>query len=461
MIKTITRYLSSIGVKLFLWFWLIIAISVLSTSFISHQIAQDILILSPLASDLKKLKSTTAKITKANPKNIQKFIQYAQFNQNSFFVIKNIKTNSIYPEPEKFNDATDYIRNSTFNSLTTIKLPDSRITGPTAISVQDKPYYLYIVHRNKRSINMVLKQLPYWLIISIPVIISFILCWVLAKTLSKPISQMKQVANQFGNGDLSIRLGKNSGRSDELGDLARTFNKMADKIQTSVAAHQRLLGDMSHELRSPMTRLQVALALADKSKNQPDILQKHLLRCEKEVENLDSMLSDVLSLSRLENSIHHVHFDKTKLSDILMPLIEDNQYLADDKNISIKSELLDKCVIESDPNLLSSAFNNVLLNEVKYSPENSEIQVRVQLVDTNVLVTVSDQGSGVPEHTTESLFTPFFRTSTARERKTGGTGLGLAIAKQAVSVHGGKISAKNNETGGLTVTISLPISIKD
>ncbi|WP_077338923.1 HAMP domain-containing histidine kinase [Pseudocolwellia agarivorans] len=457
MIGSITRYLSSIGVKLFLWFWLIIVISVSSTSFISHQLAQEVIILPPLASDIKKLKSTTAKISKNTPKNIQKFIQQAHFSQNSFFVIKNIQNNNIYPQPEKFNDATDYIKKSTFNNLTTIKLPDSRITGPIKISAQQTKYLLFIVHKNKRSIHMVLKQLPYWLLISIPVIISFILCWFLAKTLSKPISQMKKVANQFGNGNLAIRLEENCQRSDEIGDLARTFNNMADKIQSNVEAHQRLLGDMSHELRSPMTRLQVALALADKSKDQPETLNKHILRCEKEVENLDNMLSDVLSLSRLESSMHHIHFDKVKLSDILIPLIEDNQYLAEDKNIAITSKLLDECFIEADPQLLSSAFNNVLLNAVKYSPENSKITVQMKLVDNTVLVSISDQGSGVPEHTTESLFTPFFRTSTARERKTGGTGLGLAISKQAVLIHHGEISAQNNETDGLTVTISLPL----
>lgn len=456
MINQLIQQLYSINIKLFLWFWLIAIISIVSTQFISEQLAQDALILAPHPNDQQKLYNAANKIRKNKPTNVAQFIKDLQKNKNSSYLVKNIDNSTVFPRLSKFNDLFQYIEKNSFTNPTTISLSNARITGPVKINKGNQQ--LYIVHRDqKRNFALMIRQLPYWARITIPVVVSFLLCWLLARTLSKPISTMKKVTKQFGNGDLSVRINDTDGNNDELGELAKTFNQMADKIQYNVEAHQRLLGDVSHELRSPMTRLQLAIALAEKSKNKPDVLDKHLKRCEMEVERLDAMIEDVLSLSRLENSIYNAEFHALNLMDILRPLIEDNQYLGEYRSIKISANIPSSCQVLGDDILLASAFNNVLLNAVKYSPDNSEVSVNVTTKRTMVIIQISDQGSGVPEHSLNSLFKPFYRTSGARERKTGGTGLGLAITKQAITLHKGKINATNKPNGGLIIAIELPL----
>ncbi len=456
MIKKLIRKIYTINIKLFLWFWLVAIISIFSTKFISEQLAQDVIILPPHPNDQQKLYHAANKIRKNQPKKIHLFIKKLEKNSNALFITKDIESNFVLPKTNRFSDVFQYLEKNSFNNPTTIKLSNARITGP--VKINKGKQQLYIVHRdNKKRFYLLLRQIPYWMRIAIPVVISFLLCWLLARTLSKPISNMKKVANKFGNGDLSARI-KGTDRHDELGDLAKAFNIMADKIQHNVESQQRLLGDVSHELRSPMTRLQVAIALAEKSKQQPEVLTRHLTRCEIEVERLDSMIEDVLSLSRLENSLQHTEFYKLHLNDVIQPLIEDNQYLAESRNIVIISTI-SSCETQGDITLLSSAINNVLLNAVKYSPDNSEVNLNVKLINQEIEICITDQGSGVPDNSLDSLFKPFYRTSDARERKTGGTGLGLAIAKQAISIHNGSIKAKNRPSGGLIVTIKLPLII--
>lgn len=455
MINQFIRKIYTINIKLFLWFWLVAIVSIFSTKFISEQLAEDVLILPPHPIDQQKLYHVANKIRKNKPKHLHLFINSLKNKSDAVLITKDIKTNLILPNSELFNDVYQYLEKNSFSNLTTIKLSNTRITGPIKISKGSKQ--LYIIHRdNKRRFAFLLRQLPYWMRIAIPVVISFLLCWLLARTLSKPISNMKNVANKFGNGDLSVRIKNTNKYNDELGDLAKTFNIMADKIQHNVESHQRLLGDVSHELRSPMTRLQVAIALAEKSKQQPKALTKHLTRCEIEVERLDSMIENVLSLSRLENSIQHTEFSTLHINEIIEPLIEDNQYLAEDRNIVIRSNIT-PCSIQGDITLLSSAINNVLLNAVKYSPDNSEVSLSVSIVNQKIEIHIDDQGSGVPNESLDSLFKPFYRTTEARERKTGGTGLGLAIAKQAINLHNGTIKAENLELSGLRIRIKLPL----
>lgn len=455
MINQFIRKIYTINIKLFLWFWLVAVISIFSTKFISEQLTQNVIILPPHPHDLQKLHHAASKMSKKPPKKAQRFLKTLEQNTNALFITKDIKSKIVIPKPHRFNDVFQYLEKNSFTNPATIKLSNTRITGPVIINKNKQQ--LYIVHRDKkRRFSLLIRQLPYWMRIAIPVVISFLLCWLLARTLSKPISNMKNVAKRFGNGDLSVRIKDIDRHDDELGDLARAFNIMADKIQHNVESHQRLLGDVSHELRSPMTRLQVAIALAEKSKQQPEVLTKHLSRCEIEVERLDSMIEDVLSLSRLENSLQHTEFSQLHVSEIIQPLIEDNSYLAESRNILINSTI-EPCIIQGDLPLLSSAINNVLLNAVKYSPDNSEVKISVKVSNHNVNICISDQGSGVPSHTLESLFKPFYRTSDARERKTGGTGLGLAIAKQAINIHNGNIKAENSPTGGLIIRITLPL----
>tara|TARA_R110002096_G_scaffold280614_1_gene474732 strand:+ start:12 stop:680 length:669 start_codon:yes stop_codon:yes gene_type:complete len=217
------------------------------------------------------------------------------------------------------------------------------------------------------------------------------------------------------------------------------------------------MADVSHELRSPMTRLQIALGLAQQKGIEQATLHKHLQRCELEVARLDEMIANVLSLSRLENTISQMELMSVDVKQLLMLCIEDAQYIANEKSIVINFHSESTALTQADPTLLSSAFNNILINAVKYSHNNDELNVYLKNTSTDFIIEIVDTGTGVPVDDLPKLFEPFYRVAQARDRATGGTGLGLAIAKQAVIAHNGSISANNNTNNGLTVTIKLPI----
>ena len=234
---------------------------------------------------------------------------------------------------------------------------------------------------------------------------------------------------------------------------------MAEKLEQNIGSHQRLMADVSHELRSPMTRLQIALGLAQQENIAPELLQKHLQRCELEVARLDEMISSVLSLSRMENTISQMELMSVDLKQLLELCIEDAQYIANEKSIAITLKGASTCLTQADPNLLSSAFNNILINAVKYSPPNDTLIVYLTQNGNSFTIDIVDSGTGVPAEDLDKLFEPFYRVAQARDRATGGTGLGMAIAKQAIVAHNGHIYAINNQSNGLTVTIELPVII--
>ena len=231
---------------------------------------------------------------------------------------------------------------------------------------------------------------------------------------------------------------------------------MAEQLENNISAHQRLLGDVSHELRSPLTRLQLAIALTEKNKGNEIEQQKHLMRCETEIDRLEEMIADVLTLSRLEHHQKNYAPEEVNINKLVEYVIDDCQYLANSKDISISFEGNINKILFADSKLLASAISNIINNAVKYSPSNDV--VFVSLIQDNNLITLSitDNGPGVPDETLGKLFKPFYRVADGRERNSGGTGLGLAIAQQAIVLHGGKIVAENI-SGGFKVTITVPI----
>jgi two-component system sensor histidine kinase CpxA len=474
MIAKARLLFSSIGVKLFLCFWLIAIVSIFATRFISAQLIDNGLILPAHHGDVRQLHAIARQISRDQPLNLIPYLNDFQLKQRHRKKIKNKQTARIPPNiwlkdtelSQLFSknishkaDLPEYLLNNSFSDLVSIQFSYARVTGPLTVLIKDKNYQLYIAHKyNDRHFGKLLMQLPPWVRISIPLMISFLLCWLLARNLSRPLSQMKKVATELGDGDLSARLVHITERNDELGSLAKTLNQMAEKLSVSLSAQQRLIGDVSHELRSPMTRLQLALALAQKSSDEPQQLSDYLQRCETEVQRLDEMIADVLALSRLENALHTLHFEQINLAGLLAILLQDAQFLANAKSIKIKTSGLADFPIRADSQLLSSAIANILSNAVKYSPQNGEILLTTAQQKDQLCLSFSDSGQGVPEQSLPLLFEPFYRVTQARERQTGGTGLGLAIAKQSILAHQGQIYAQNNPEGGLTVIIKVPLN---
>lgn len=278
---------------------------------------------------------------------------------------------------------------------------------------------------------------------------------ILGLYLSLPIRALREGLERFARGDLGVRLAARMGRRrDEIADLAHDFDGMAEKVEQLVLSRSQLIDDMSHELRSPLARLQLAIALA---RQKPEGAVTALDRIEQEARRLDAMAGSLLTLSRLESASasldHFVHL-RSLIEDILV----DVRFESEAKNVRIELRCHASMPegfhadVAGDAELLRRAFENVLRNALRFSPRDGTIQVTLSEEAERIVVQIEDEGPGVPPEQLSRLFEPFHRG----EGETGGFGLGLAIARRAVVVHEGTIVLKNRHPAGFQVCITLP-----
>jgi two-component system sensor histidine kinase CpxA len=280
-----------------------------------------------------------------------------------------------------------------------------------------------------------------------------IMCWLLALYLTSPIRKLREATNKLAEGDLSTRVADRVGRRrDEIADLARDFDAMAERIEGLVSSQQRLSRDVSHELRSPLARMNVALEIA-KQKSNGDT-STVFQRIESESQRLNDMISRLLTLSKLESGSKDFDRRELNLRSLVEQVAADADFEANAKNRSVKVTQADECRVVGSDSLIRSAVENVLRNAIRYTKEGTAVEVSLANVNGKATVRIVDHGEGVPEVELANLFRPFYRVGEARDRGSGGTGLGLAIAQQAIIAHDGKITAKN-EGDGLAVEIVL------
>jgi two-component system sensor histidine kinase CpxA len=290
-----------------------------------------------------------------------------------------------------------------------------------------------------------------WLL---PTLVGALLCLLLARHIAAPIRTLQTVAGKIADGDLSVRASPAIGsRKDELADLARDFDRMADRIQSLLHKQLELLGDISHELRSPLTRLNVSLELV--RRGQGDAVE-HM---QGDLQRLDSLIGQILTLTRLQTQDHHKTETLVNLRSILESVAEDARFEVKQDGKSLVISRADDCRIKGDPALLRSCIENVVRNAVHYTQPQSEVTVSLEVVgdgSDSARILVTDHGDGVPLEALDRIFEPFYRVTQAREHRTGGTGLGLSISHRIAIVHGGSIRARNRDVGGLEVEICLP-----
>lgn len=445
-----------ISVKLFVALWLVIVISVFTTRFISEQIngmfdhgKADQQQLTTLKTHLKKIKEKGTD----SPRKIQLIFKK---KTGQHLILQDLDNEKVYLPPGRhWHRLKHYLKRNVLTNPTNMALRFSKVTGPVVFKTKKRDFLAFIATKEEKpSFSSMVYHLPSWVQLILVITISFFLCWLLAKTLIGPLLKIQQATVELGKGKLNTRITDVS-RNDEIGDLANNFNQMASRIENNVQAHQRLLGDVSHELRSPLTRLQLAIGLAEKNKLSTNKLSEHLNRCEHEVDQLDNMLGDILLLSKLEHAFESPKFETVNLSSLLETTVSDCQYLANKKGCNIVFKSTNACLVDGNINLLQSALSNILNNAIKYTDDGSTIIASLTCDETQVICQIADQGIGVPEEQLNNLFDPFYRVDEARDRDSGGIGLGLAIAKQAIERHHGKLSANNNSDGGLTITITL------
>lgn len=282
---------------------------------------------------------------------------------------------------------------------------------------------------------------------------AFLLCWALARYLSSPIGKLRRATQKLAEGDLSTRVaGQVGNRRDELASLARDFDVMAERIESLITSQQRLSRDVSHELRSPLARMNVALEIAKQKMNGDAAPQ--LDRIEAESQRLNDMISRLLTLSKLESGSQDFDRREINLRSLVEQVASDADFEATAKGRSVKVVSAAECRVVGSESLIRSAVENVLRNAVRYTREGTAVEVSLENGNGRARLSVVDHGTGVPDDQLGNLFKPFYRVGEARDRGSGGTGLGLAIAEQAILAHKGTIRAKN--TGdGLAVEINI------
>lgn len=292
----------------------------------------------------------------------------------------------------------------------------------------------------------------------IGVLIGALVCLLLARYLTAPIERLRRATEAYAAGDMSHRVGPTLGRRrDEIVDLATAFDRMAERLSALISSQKQLLVDVSHELRSPLSRVQVALGLArQRAGHHP---APELDRIERETERLNELIGELLSLARLESVTQPPAPEPVDLGELLHTVVSDAALEAQLRHCKLILEKRIPAIIQGNAQLLHSALENVVRNAVKYTTGGTPVRLTMDRDPAQpdwLLIRVRDKGPGVPDAMLARMFEPFVRVGDARDRSSGGYGLGLAIAERAVRLHGGEISAHNEPEGGLTVTIRLP-----
>ena len=296
--------------------------------------------------------------------------------------------------------------------------------------------------------------IPLTAAIAASLLFAFLLAWYFAR----PIRDLRQAFEAASNGDLAPRFDTSGKRGDELTNLGRDFDRMTGRLRNLMDSQTRLLHDVSHELRSPLARLQAAIGLAHQ---QPDKMAASMQRIERESERMDKLIGELLTLSRLEAGAVQAHSEDICIADLVHDIVDDARYEAEPRHVAIDitgNAAGADTVITGQPELLARAVENVVRNAVKHSPDGETVQVDIALQDggQQLRIAVLDRGPGVPQADLASIFEPFFRASNT-QHSTEGHGLGLAIARHVIGAHDGHIAASLRHSGGLCVEMLLPV----
>lgn len=293
--------------------------------------------------------------------------------------------------------------------------------------------------------------------IVVAMLASLIFAALLARYFSKPIRNLRSAFEAATTGNLDVRLGPVMGkRSDELADLGRHFDLMADHLRSLMDGQRRLLHDVSHELRSPLARLQAAIGLI---RQQPEKLETYLDRIEREGVRMDKLVGELLTISRLEAGVISSMDQEINMDDLISDVLYDARFEAGASGHTVDLLGRSKILIKGNAELLHSAIENVIRNAIRHTPAGSKVfvEVRLNADGSKVLLAICDQGTGIPENEISEIFEPFYRGN--ETKRTDGHGLGLAISRRVVEAHGGTIKASNMRYGGLCVELALPVKL--
>ena len=315
---------------------------------------------------------------------------------------------------------------------------------------------LYLAVTRKAWQNILIEE-DRWFIPLIILSIVTLLCFILAYGITKPINRLQRTVRRIGTGDFDTSaLSKGLQRKDEMGVLMDDVVDMGSSLQRLLQSHQQLLRDVSHELRSPLTRLQIALGIARK-KDTEGLLSKEHNRIEKSATQVEHLISQILDLARLQQqSKAKLQLEKGNLNQYIKQWLEDADLELEQKGLSLETQLANDIDMHLDWLLMERAFDNVLRNAIRFSPEGSQIMVKSHREQDLLYLMIQDQGVGVPDEKLPLIFDAFSQVDTARDHSTGGYGIGLALVKRIIELHQGSLTAENTDPG-LKVTFQIKI----
>lgn len=320
-----------------------------------------------------------------------------------------------------------------------------------------KTYLLFVPRRDHPVMKNPLFSNHFPLLpLLIPFFASLIFSAGLAWYITRPLRYLSEASKRFAEGQLDVRvMSKMGSRQDEIADLGKDFDYMAQQIQQLVNAQKRLLNDVSHELRSPLARLQIAVEM---SRQQPERVPELLQRMEKESKRLDELVSELLTLSRLEASVLKNELDYFDINGLINAIADDGRFEAESQNKKILYQDQAEVLLKGRIELIRRAIENIVRNALFHSKPQGQVDISLTQKTDSVEIIICDQGNGVPEEKLEQLFQPFVRIDETNQNATiPGYGLGLAIARRAIELHNGSIRAFNQQQGGLCIAIRLPL----
>lgn len=450
--------LGSVFGKIWLSFWFSLIVIVVAAYFVSFQAAQQYQVAPPTAKQITVLNSVEVpefRSTGGDYSLIQQLLEnYNLSSQYQIYLVDDRYQLLGRPQPPKriLVMLSEMMENE---GMRVGQWRNEAWLGPILIEFNGQTFRLFV--RGVPSLPPA--NLPWWLesqwvqlafALTVSGIMSLLLTW----SLVRPIEKLRQTVRAMARGTLDARAGSSvSARADEIGELGRDFDDMANRIEDLVSAQQRLLSNVSHELRSPLTRLQVAMGIV--RQKAPEGLDRALDRIERESDRLENMIAQILKLSRFENDMHQADWQWLALEELINKVVEDARFEAHPRDIDVQLTVAEPVRIQADGQLLHSTVDNVLRNALRFSPDNGLLKVSLTRTPTKAVINITDQGPGVPEDKLARLFDPFYRL----DQSNSGAGLGLNIALQAVQMHKGTIKAENCEPHGLSVTIELPLDM--
>jgi two-component system, OmpR family, sensor histidine kinase CpxA len=339
---------------------------------------------------------------------------------------------------------------------------DTVWTLPVASAKGERFRFLVSVHREAHTWYGDLMHFAFPQLL-VAVAVGGLTTFVLVMVFTRPVINLREAARQLSMGRLNARAKESSKpwalHSDEFDALVHDFNHMAERLESLVNAQKMLLRDVSHELRSPLARANVALELARDDAD--PTMTTHLDRIQRETERLNQLIGQLLTLSSMEANEGEAGFERIELNDLVAEIVSDANYEAHQRNCSVTFKAGEQLAILGRRELIYRAVENVVRNAIRFTEEGTTVEIRTASVQDGsskqASIRVSDHGPGIPEQEIESIFRPFYKVDQARSPQKGGFGVGLAIAERSVKLHRGEVRASNRAEGGLTIEMRFPM----